>query len=169
MKEKELNNLLRNKARQLGLCDQWYKDWSDNETMQQLLEKYLRGIDFCIKHDYPNLDFARKVFPRDILIANGIFLDSHIDADNLMRSVVIGNSIGVLRYSGNRTGNIYVRHSSEVTIEVKGDSKVFIEAYDRCIVRVVCDKDSKAFVYWHGGMIYYGDNVIIRDRRNAGK
>ena len=86
-----------------------------------------------------------------------------------MRSVVIGNSIGVLRYSGNRTGNIYVRHSSEVTIEVKGDSKVFIEAYDRCIVRVVCDKDSKAFVYWHGGMIYYGDNVIIRDRRNAGK
>ena len=93
----------------------------------------------------------------------------YIDADNLMRSVVIGNSIGVLRYSGNRTGNIYVRHSSEVTIEVKGDSKVFIEAYDRCIVRVVCDKDSKAFVYWHGGMIYYGDNVIIRDRRNAGK
>lgn len=169
MKEKELNNLLRNKARQLGLCDQWYKDWSDNETMQQLIEKYLRGIDFCIKHDYPNLYFARKVFPKDILKANGIFLDSLVDADNLMRSVVIGNSIGVLRYSGNRTGNIYVRHSSEVTIDVKGDSKVFIEAYDHCIVRVACDKDSKAFVYWHGGMIYYGDNVIIRDRRNAGK
>jgi hypothetical protein len=169
MKEKELNNLLRNKARQLGLCDQWYKDWGDNETMQQLLEKYLRGIDFCIKHDYPNLDFARKVFPRDILIANGIFLDSHVDADNLMRSVVIGNSIGVLRYSGNRTGNIYVRHSSEVTIEVKGDSKVFIEAYDHCIVRVVCDKDSKAFVYWHGGSVYSEGNVTIRDKRSAGK
>lgn len=169
MKEKELNNILRNRARQLGLCDPWYEDWSDNETMQQLLEKYLRGIDFCIKHDYPNLDFARKVFPRDILIANGIFLDSSIDASNLMRSVVIGNSIGVLRYSGNRTGNIYVRHSSEVTIEVTGGSKVFIEAYDNCIVRVMCDKDSKAFVYWHGGSVYHEGNVTIRDKRSAGK
>ena len=109
------------------------------------------------------------MFPKDILIANGIFLDSHIDADNLMRSVALGESIGTLRYNGNRTGNIYVRHFSEVTIEVKGDSKVFIEAYDNCIVRVVCDKESKAFVYWHGGSIYYEGNVTIRDRRGAGK
>ena len=169
MKEKELNNLLRNKARQLGLCDQWYKDWSDNETMQQLLEKYLRGIDFCIKHDYPNLDFARKVFPKDILIANGIFLDSCIDASNLMRSVALGESIGILRYSGNKTGNIYVRHHSNLRIEVDESSKVFVEAYDNCRVHVVAKGFSKAFVYWHGGEITYEGNVTIRDKRSAGK
>ena len=169
MDEKELNNLLRNKARQLGLCDQWYKDWNDNETMQQLLEKYLRGIDFCIKHDYPRLEFVREVFPKDILSKNGIFLDSCIDACNLSAGVALGNSMGRFRYIGTSTGTVYVRHSSEVTIEVSGGSKVFIEAYDHCIVRVVADKYSKAFVYWHGGMIYYGDNVIIRDKRNAGK
>ena len=169
MNEKELNNLLKRRARELGLCDQWYDDWGDKDSMQQLLEKYLRGIDFCIKHDYPKLEFARKVFPKDILMANGIFLDSSIDASNLVTAVALGESIGILRYHTSRTGNIYVRHHANVRIEVDENSKVFVEAYDNCRVHVVAKGFSKAFVYWHGGEITYEGNVTIRDKRNAGQ
>lgn len=169
MKEKELNNLLKRRARELGLCDQWYNDWGDKESMQQLLEKYLRGIDFCIKHDYPKLEFARKVFPKDILMAKGIFLDSSIDASNLITAVALGESIGTLRYHTNSTGNVYVRHHANLRIEVDESSKVFVEAYDNCRVHVVAKGFSKAFVYWHGGEITYEGNVTIRDKRNAGQ
>lgn len=169
MKEKELNNLLKRRARELGLCDQWYNDWGDKESMQQLLEKYLRGIDFCIKHDYPKLEFARKVFPKDILMAKGIFLDSSIDASNLVTAVALGESIGTLRYHTNSTGNVYVRHHTNLRIEVDESSKVFVEAYDNCRVHVVAKGFSKAFVYWHGGEITYEGNVTIRDKRNAGQ
>lgn len=169
MNTKEFNRTLRDRARQLGLCDQWYDQWDRNETKQELIEKYLKGIDFCIKHDYPNLDFVRAYFSKSLLISNGIFLDENVDASNLKTAVLLGESRGVLRYDGLRTGNVYVRHQSELQIEATDGARVFIETYEGCKVHVVATGNSKAFVYWHGGEVTHNGNVTVRDKRKAGE
>lgn len=55
----ELSNTLKNRAILLGLCTEWTEGWG-NPDKQGLIDKYLHGIDFCIKHDYPTVDFIEK-------------------------------------------------------------------------------------------------------------
>jgi len=157
-----LNRTLREQARNLGLCDQWYKDWGMLESRQQLIEKYIRGIDFCIKHDYPSLDFARENFPLHLRLSNGIFIDDNVDASNLKIAVLLGKSEGDLRYDGLRSCNVYVRHNSKVNIEAKDGAKVFVETYEDCQVETHTDSISKIFVYRHGGTCT--GNAIIKER-----
>lgn len=164
---KELNRMLRDRARMLGLCDQWYDGWEKKETKQQLIEKYLRGIDFCIKHDYPNLDFIKANFPKDLLIVNGIFVDENVDASNLKTAVLLGQSKGGIIYNWQRCGNIYLRHNSDLTIEVTDGARVFIEIYEDSHLKVSADNYSKAFVYQHGGTVEAEGNVTVRDKRKA--
>ena len=164
MEIKELNSTLRSQARELGLCDEWYKNWKKKESMQKLIEKYLKGIDFCIKHDYPSLDFTRENFPKDILNTNGIFLDNEVDATNIQKAVLLGDSRGSLSYSGQISGDIYIRHHSDVVIQAKEGAKLFVEIYDQCNVMVTADEYSKVFVYQHGGNVYAEGNVTIRNK-----
>lgn len=169
MKEKELNIVLRERARELGLCDQWYNDWDKESTKQELIDKYLKGIDFCIKHNYPKPAFIKEHFEEKLLLKNNIFLDNTINDSNLSKVVLLGESKGALRYNGVHTGDVYVRHNSNLTIEVTDVAKVFVEAYENCNIRIVAIGDSKVFVYWHGGTIEYEGNVTIRDKRKAGE
>lgn len=168
MNTKELNKVLKTQARGLGLCDKWYEEWGKNETKQELLEKYLRGIGFCIKHDFPSLDFARENFPQQIRNQYGIFLDDHVDASNIQKAVLLGKSKGALFYNAMRSCDIYVRHTSEVEVSATDGAKVFIETYDDCKVIVRADKYSRVFVYKHGGNIVTEGNVNVRDKRISG-
>ena len=161
--------MLRDRARQLGLCDQWYDQWDKEETKQELIEKYLKGIDFCIKHDYPKPDFIRAYFPNSILVKNCIFLDTlNVETSNLSRAVFLGKSNGRITYDGVKAGNIYLRHESELDVKATGGARVFIETYEGCRLNVEAKENSKVFVYRHGGEVHVSGNVMVRDKRKAG-
>ena len=51
-----LNSELRGHAVSYGLCTQWQGDWQNNKSQQELIGMYIRGIDFCIEHDYPTVE-----------------------------------------------------------------------------------------------------------------
>ena len=165
MKERELNNVLREQARNLGLCDKWYDGWDKESSEQDLIDKYLKGIDFCIKHDYPALSFIKEHFSKDRLMMNGIFVGDIVDTSNVQTVILLGDSSGVARYDGLHAGNVYVRHTSQLTIEASGGSRVFVEAWENCKLHVVSTGASKVFVYWHGGEVTKQGNVTIRDKR----
>jgi len=159
-----LNKTLREEARKLGLCDEWYNDWSSFESKKKLAEKYFRGIDFCIRHDYPKLNFIRENFDKEFLISNGIFLDENVDASNVVKVVLLGKSKGELRYYGTRSCDVYVRHSSDVRIVATEGAKIFVETYNNCHISANADEYSKIFVYRHGGSVDYEGNVVVKER-----
>ena len=171
MEGKELNKVLKARAVELGLCEKWKDEWEKDETKQELIDKYLRGIDFCIKHDYPKLAFIREYFPKKLLNKNGILLDENVGRRDEMAShgtvVLLGNSKAELHFNGLRTGTIYVRHQSELTIVARDNSRVFIECYEDSKVYVSAEVTSRVFVYWHGGTVEADGNVTIRDKRKA--
>ena len=167
MDNKNLNIALRERARDLGLCDQWYEEWDLNSPKEVLINKYIKGIDFCIKNDYPKLDFIKAVFTGQELADNGIFADCNIVMSNAKSAVLLGKSNGIIRYDGLNTGNVYLRHQSELTIEATGVARVFVEVYEGCRINVVATGIAKVFVYWHGGTVNASGNVTVRDKRKA--
>ena len=169
MDNKEFNILLRRRARDLGLCDQWYDEWDIETPQEVLIEKYIKGIDFCIKNDYPKLDFIKAYVSSKMLAKHGVFVDGNIVESNAHIAVLLGKSNGIIRYNGLSTGNVYIRHESELTIEATDMAKVFVETYEGCKLKAVATGNSKIFVYWHGGDVNVSGNVTVRDKRKAEK
>lgn len=164
MDNKELNRYLRSEARVMGLCDQWYDGWEKDSTRQELIEKYVRGIDFCISHDFPCLDFIRENFPRFQLRENGIYVDEGGVIERAGVVIVLGDSDLVVRVSGFMVCTLYVRHGSHVDVDVSGSGRVFIECYDESVVRVSAVEESKAFVYHYGGSVEFEGSVVVREK-----
>ena len=49
MEVKDLSSRLKKDAIALGLCNQWQKEWKDNEDKQSLIKKYFDGLGFPLK------------------------------------------------------------------------------------------------------------------------
>lgn len=150
MKEKELSDTLLRRAVSLGLCEEWTKGWG-NPDQQALIDKYIRGIDFAIMHDYPSPSFIKENFSKDILHKNNIFVDEDVLCRNPNRVAVLnGACSGILYFDGYSVCNVYVRHGSDVVIDCSDLCKVFINVYDQSKVRVFQKDMSSVYVYTHG-------------------
>ena len=146
----ELSNTLKNRAILLGLCTEWTDGWG-NPDKQELIDKYLHGIDFCIKHDYPSVEFIKKHFEKELLHKNNIFVDEEVHERNLNHIAVFnGKCRGMLMFDGMVCCDIYVRHDSEITIDCTRMSKVFINLYDNAKVKVMQKDVASVYVYKHG-------------------
>ena len=131
MTDRELNISLREMARSSGLCDEWYAEWSDDDTIDVCLERYVRGFDFSIKNEYPSIDFIRKNFRKDDLHRHNIYIDDQVslDGDNGYY-IFLGNCNATLAVDGLKAVTVYVRHKSEVSVTASGGAKVFVRYYD---------------------------------------
>ena len=102
-----LNSELRGHAVSYGLCTQWQGDWQNNKSQQELIGMYIRGIDFCIEHDYPTVEYIKGNFDRSLLHQNHIFVDEPVkfDPDYVL-------SFG--KYSGRKLVDVYKKHPDYV-------------------------------------------------------
>lgn len=136
-----MNNLsetLKQQAVDLGLCRPWTEAWGDCDR-QELIDKYKKGIDFCIDKQYPSNEFIKANFDRALLNANLIFVDEHIRLDDAPSGIYIlnGECSGSIRFAPWTAATIYVRHKSNVTIIADDFAKVFVRVYDEADAEVV--------------------------------
>lgn len=150
---KRKNNMseeLKSQAIGLGLCQQWTEAWG-NPNIQELINKYLHGLDFCIEHEWPSNEYIKKHVDKETLHRNNIYIDEDVQRRNARQIVVLqGKCTGTLLYDGLTTADIYVRHDSEITIDCSRISKVFVNLYDRAKVKVIQRDASAVYVYKHG-------------------
>lgn len=136
-----MNNLsetLKQQAVDLGLCRPWTEAWG-NCDQQELIDKYKKGIDFCIDKQYPSNEFIKTNFDRALLNANHIFVDEHIRLDDAPSGIYIlnGECSGTIRFAPWTAATVYVRHKSNVTIIADDFAKVFVRVYDEADAEVV--------------------------------
>jgi len=153
---------LKEKAISLGLCEEWTNEWQ-NEDKDALCEKYVKGIDFCIMHNYPSTQYMKDNFD-GIMQNHGVFVDGKGSRNNLPKAVVNGLSIMDMSYDKFSVGTIYLRHNSALNIIAKDNAKVFIFTYDNCILNVKCSDNAIVYIYNHGGSINYdiNENILVR-------
>lgn len=136
-----MNNLsetLKQQAVDLGLCRPWTEAWGDCDR-QELIDKYKKGIDFCIDKQFPSNEFIKTNFDRALLNENLIFVDEYLDFDMMPSGIYIlnGECSGSIRFAPWTAATIYVRHKSNVTIIADDFAKVFVRVYDEADAEVV--------------------------------
>lgn len=127
MKTMQLQEFLKQEAIKLGLCQQWQDEWG-NPDVDELCQKFIRGQDFCIKHDFPNVGHIREYFKREDLERNGIYCQPDVVASSVGQKNVIA--------MGNAMVDVYVQEDSICDIYVRHDSKVNLHVGDRAFVYV---------------------------------
>ena len=162
--KKDISKELKKEAINLGLCTEWTEKWG-NPTKDELVDKYVRGIDFCIKHDYPSCEYMKKHFDR-VMQKHGVFVDEDIDLQNTRIIIANGRTSVRISYDSYSVGTLYARHDSDLTVEVSGHAFVSIETYDDCNISVFQRDGAKVFVYNHAGNIQTSGKVVIKDRKS---
>lgn len=148
---RELSIELRDMARTDGLCDEWFGAWSEDCSDEELFDKYKRGIDFAIEHDYPSNKYILTHWDRETLRRNGIYVNDKVeeDAGGSGTFVVNGDSEVTMRFDAYDAADIYVRHHSVLYLDASYMAKVRINLYDEARVEIGCREGAKAYVYRH--------------------
>ena len=146
-----MNNLsetLKQQAVDLGLCRPWTEAWGDCDQ-QELIDKYKKGIDFCIDKQYPSNERIKANFDRALLNANLIFVDEHIRLDDAPSGIYIlnGECSGSIRFAPWTAATVYVRHTSNVRIIAGDFAKVFVRLYDEAEVKTEAEESAVVRVY----------------------
>lgn len=146
----ELNRKLRDRAIELGLCEQWQGEWDKDRTQDELIKMWKKGSDFCFElHDFPNKEFIKAYFDRKVLNDNLIFVDEVVNSVNGGDGtwVLNGKCTGKISFSGFAAARLHIRHDCEVSIEASEMSKVFVSVYDKAKISVRQSGSSKVYVY----------------------
>ena len=165
MMDKDLSSVLKSQAVSLGLCKEWTEGWG-YPGQQELIDKFLHGIDFCIKHNWPGVDFIKKNFDKGLLHRNGVFTDEPVHVKDLNGQLVLnGKCEGMVLAGGMTVCDVYVRHECEITLDCKGLSKVFVNVYDRAKVHVTQRDGASVYVYAHGDECKIYTNGCVMQRK----
>ena len=160
MTENELSIKLREDARRLGLCDEWYGKWKDDTSAEELCAMYKRGLDFCIRHRWPSKQFIRQQFTQEFLREHGILIDDNRSypvrdvktrrLQYIREYVLLGKSQAIIRYSFRpHLCNIWVCDHSKVMVDVKYGAYMMIHLFDDAEAVVKTDLVSKVSVIRH--------------------
>lgn len=149
MNNKELSIVLRELAcsQKTPLCAEWTEAWKDDSAIDELLDKFVKGFDFCIKNDYPTLDFSRKHFSdkKEILHRHNIYFDEEVNIENANSGtyIFVGDCTGTIVFKGFSVGAIYLRHNCKIKVVADENSKVFVRMYDNSM----CEKEVGRFAH----------------------
>ena len=170
MEERKLSERMKGEAVKLGLCGQWTEEWKEGTSKDEMVEKFVRGLDFCIEHDWPSTKVMKREFG-DVIHRHGVYVDENVEARNAPVVVLNGECVADIRYTGTATGEVYVRHRSEARVRVEGLTRAFISLYDEGEVDVECEEGCRAFVYQYGGKVRKtrGDVVVRRKGKKEKK
>ncbi len=148
----ELNKQLKIDGVAKGLCTQ-YQGLLDRcgDSIENMVRLFIRGIDFCIKNDYPTLDFIRENF-KGKSEPYGAYVDDNIrNLRNRPDVVLNGNCKALLEYDDYSVSRIYIRHGSQAAVNVSDHAVVTIDAFDNSrIVVAVAGSNAQVLVNKYG-------------------
>lgn len=147
---KNLGRELSKLASKHGICEEWYNQLVFMTDKDALIDMYLKGIDFCIKHDYPSNEFIRKNF-KGSMEHKGIFLDDKFSISNYSRVVLLGKSSGDITCTDYHVAWVFCKHESRLNVVATNHAIVRIDAFDNSVINLNCSGLAKVTVYLYGG------------------
>lgn len=158
--EKELSKTLAKGAKRKGICKEWHTALKSLTDRKAMVEMYLRGIDFCLKNDYPANDFIKAHFG-DIAPQMGVFVDTEISIENSPKCVCLGATFGIIKTNNFNVTEIFAKHCSELNVIAAGNAFVMIDVFDESVINIHAHDRAKVCVnkYGDGGRV----NIVIEE------
>ncbi len=147
----ELNRQLIEDGKAKGLCRQYQGLLDRSQTIEDMVRLFIRGIDFCIKNDYPTLEFMRANFKGKSEPFGGYVDDEITGLRNAPDIVMNGGCKALLEYDEYSVSRIYIRHSSQAAVNVSDHAIVTIDAFDNShLVVAVAGGNAQVIVNKYG-------------------
>lgn len=145
MEKETLNGELRGEALGLGMCGMWQQLWSGEKDHYGLLELYKRGIDWCIKRDWPRQDYMDSHFPKEMQHYCHIFAGEEVGAEMQEAApwglplpwrggtYTLRGCTGELSFRLNDTATVHLWGGSRVRVKACGMAKIIVFTYDDAV------------------------------------
>lgn len=117
-----------------GMCEKFQNEW-DNPCLAELCSFFFRGMDFCIEHNWPDMELAKQVFDAAELADYGIFIKSGT-ARNKMNVCTLEDSEVHVYIPDLGMCDIYARHNSKVHIHIGYKAFCYVTVLDNAEVSI---------------------------------
>ena len=117
-----------------GMCEKFQNEW-DNPCLAELCSFFFRGMDFCIEHNWPDMELAKQVFDSAELAEYGIFIKSGT-ARNKMNICTLEDSEVHVYIPDLGMCDIYARHNSKVHIHIGYKAFCYVTVLDNAEVYI---------------------------------
>lgn len=136
-------------------------------NIKQLSALFFKDIDFCIGHDFPTLDFFRNNF-KGLCEPYGIYIDDNVEINNQRNIALNGNCSALLEYDVCGVYQVYIRHTSQVSIVADAYTHIVIDIFDDAYLAIsTVGEHSQADVNVHSKRAVIeclGGNVKINNK-----
>lgn len=145
------SEMLRALARKNGMCDKWYKEWGDCSD-EELVKKFLDGMNFCIKSNFPNVNII-KSFDNKLLNRNNIYVDEeslnlHNPSKKSPHKVVLcGNTNATIFYDCYSVADLYIQHDCKVNLICINHAIVHVTITGNASVCIIKSENASVSVY----------------------
>lgn len=139
-----------NAAQEKGICQPWVELIAGVQGVDELLQMYVDGIDFCLTNNFPsNDDLLRLAGNR--LPDYGICVDKQrLALKNSKFTVLLGESEAHLQSTGFTVSQVFVKHTSFTEVVAVDNAFVVIDCFDNSKVDVTAYDHSKVLVNVYG-------------------
>lgn len=148
METKILSEKLKDEAKSLGLCDEWFADWKKDCSLDELCKKYVLGIDFCIENRFPSNDIIEKEF--DLIRRKyNIFVNEEVRLKNKNGSwaIILGESNADIHLNEYGILEAYLCDNTTAKVRMDDNSKCFITLLDDAKVDISTSKYTRLHIY----------------------
>ncbi len=146
----ELNQYILGKAKENGICQEWADKIAVAASPDELMQMYVDGIDFCLSNNFPSNQDLQSL-AGDVINRYGIYVDQAIRLEGRPFVVLLGSSSGVVKCNGFSATQIFVKHSSEVTIKVSDNAFAVIDCFDNTKTHIEVSGNAKACIHVYTG------------------
>ncbi len=155
-----LSKTLAKDAKKKGICKERHNGLKSHTDREAMVEMYLRGIDFCLKNDFPTNDFIQAHFG-DIAPRMGVFVNSQITVENKPKCVCLGATFGKVTTNGFNVCEIFAKHDAEINVIAADNAFVMIDVFDNAVVNIHAHDRAKVCVnkYGDGGRV----NIVVEE------
>lgn len=164
--DKEISEEMKAQATRLGLCEKWQEEWEAGTSRDELVEKFVRGLDFCIAHDFPSAEVMKRDFG-EVIHRHGVWVDERVSVRSVGTVVLNGSCEAEIEYDGFDCARVWVRHRSRARITVGGLARVRVMALDECEVHVDNRSTHSVTVFRYGGNVTAEGSVSVRERSGS--
>ena len=141
---------LAKEAKKKGICEDWHLRLKVTDSVEELIDMYIKGIDFCLANNYPSNDFLRKNYKGKIE-HRGIYIDDQFNLKNSRFLVSLGNCSGGIEVNGYNVSEVFVKDESSVTIIAKESAFVMVDIFDHASVSVIAHDSARVCINRYGG------------------
>ena len=145
---------LAKEAQKKGICSEWHGELRKlGDNKRAMLQMYIKGIDFCLKNDFPSNDYIRANF-KGTMEDFGVFLDEpNLNITNFSKCVALGKTTGIVTTTGFQVCEAFIKHQSDITIEAKDNAFIVVDVFDNTTLKVNAHYRAKVCVNRYGGKV----------------